>query len=157
MEAEFDGLEAGETFGEISEVPAGSNIVESWWLLKWKGDEHGTIDRAKATLIAKCDSEVEGVDYFDTFVPTASTTSNRPVAAMACKFDWDLRHLDVDPFSIQSELDAVILLRLPPGYERLSAKVVRLNKALHGLKQSGRSWCNLLSSTWLSVVLSRIW
>ena len=29
MQAEFDGLEAAETFAEISEIPAGSNIVES--------------------------------------------------------------------------------------------------------------------------------
>ena len=74
---------------------------------------------------------------------------------MACKFDWDLRHLDVDPFSIQSELDAVILLRLPPGYERLSAKVVRLNKALHGLKQSGRSWYKLPPSTLVECVFKQ--
>ena len=48
MQAEFDGLEAADTFAKISEVPAGSNIVESKWFLKWKGDEHGMIDRAKA-------------------------------------------------------------------------------------------------------------
>ena len=53
MQAEFDGLEAAETFAEMSEVPAGRNIVESKWLLKWKGDEHGMIDRAKARLVAK--------------------------------------------------------------------------------------------------------
>ena len=34
MQAEFDGLEAAETFAKISEVPAGSNIVESKCLLK---------------------------------------------------------------------------------------------------------------------------
>ena len=147
MQAEFDGLEAADTFTEISEVPAGSNIVESKWLLKWKGDEHGMIDRAKARLVAKGYSQVEGVDYFDTFAPTASTTSNRIVAAMACKLDWDLRHLDVDQAFIQSELDTEIFLRLPPGCGRLSGKVVRLNKALYGLKQSGRSWYKLLSST----------
>ena len=104
MQAEFDGLEAAETFAEISEVPAGSNIVESKWLLKWKGDEHGMIDRVKARLVAKGYSQVEGVDYLDTFAPTASTTSNRLVAAMACKLDWDL-HLDVDQAFIPSELD----------------------------------------------------
>ena len=42
-------IEAAETFTEISE-PAGSNIVELKWLLKWKGDEHGMVDRAKARL-----------------------------------------------------------------------------------------------------------
>ena len=105
------------------------------------------IDRAKARLVAKGYSQVEGVDYFDTFAPTASTTSNRLVAAMACKLDWDLRHLDVDQAFIQSDLDTGIFLTLPPGCGRLSGKVVRLNKALYGLKQSGRSWYKLLSST----------
>ena len=44
----IDGLEAAETFAEISKVPAGNNVVESKWLLKWNGDEHGMIHRAKA-------------------------------------------------------------------------------------------------------------
>ena len=47
MQAEFDGLEAVGTFAEISEIPEGINIVDSKWLLKWKGDEHGMNDRAK--------------------------------------------------------------------------------------------------------------
>ena len=91
-------------------------------------------------------SQVEGVDYFHTFAPTTSTTSNRLVAAVACKIDWYLRPLDVDQAFIQSELDTKIFLRLLPGCGRLSGKVVRLNKALYGLKQSGRSWYELLSS-----------
>ena len=61
MQAEFDGLEAAEIFAEISEVPAGSNIVVKR-LLKWKGDEHGMIDRATARLVGKGYSQVEGVD-----------------------------------------------------------------------------------------------
>ena len=105
------------------------------------------IDRAKSRLVSKGYSQVKGVHYFDTFAPTASTTSDRIVAATACKLDWDLRHLDVDQAFIQSELDTEIFLILPPGCGRLSGKVVRLNKALYGPKQSGRSWCKLLSST----------
>ena len=105
------------------------------------------IDRAEARLVAKGYSQVEGVDYFDYFSLTASTTSNRLVAAMACKLDWELRHLDADQAFIQSELDTEIFLRLPPGCGRLSGKVVRLNKALHGLKQSGRPCYKLLPPT----------
>ena len=105
------------------------------------------IDITKARLVAKGYSQVEGVDYVDKFVPTASTTSNRLVASMACTLDRYSRRLDVDKAFTQSELDTELFLRLPPGYGRLSGKVVRRNKALYGLRQSGRSWYNLLSST----------
>ena len=37
-------------------------------------------------------------------------------------------------------------MRLPPGCGSVSGKVVLLNNALHGLKQSGRAWYQLLSS-----------
>ena len=87
------------------------------------------IDRAKARLVAKGYSQVEGVTYFDTFAPPASTAYNRLVAAMACKLDWNLSHLGIDQAFIQSELDTEILLRLAPGCGRLSGKVVRLNAA----------------------------
>ena len=55
--------------------------------------------------------------------------------------------MDVDQAFIQSELDTEMFLRLRPGCRCLSGKVVRLNKAPHGLKQSGSSWYKLLSST----------
>ena len=141
-----------KTFGHLNgrdeiELPADSNVVESKWLLKWKSDARGMIDRAKARLVAPSYNQVEEVDYFKTFAPTAPTTSNRLIAAMACKLDWGLRHLDVTQVFIQAELDTEIFLKNPPGYGEMSGKVVLLNKALYGLKQSGRSWYKLLSST----------
>ena len=144
MRSEFDGLEAARTFVEVSELPADSNVVESKWLLKWKGDAKGMIGRAKAWLVAKSYSQVEGIYYFETFTPTASTTSNGLIAAMVCKLDWDLRHLDVDQTFIQAELDTEIFLRLPLWvWIHVGSKVVVLNTVLYGLKQSGRSWYNL--------------
>ena len=89
-------------------------------------------DRAKARLIATGYSQVEGVDYFDTFAPTVSTTSSRLAAAMACKLDGDFGHLEVDQACtqsvIQSELDTEIFLRSPPGCGRLSGKVADSTK-----------------------------
>ena len=143
---EFDGLVAAGTFAEVPEFLEESNVVDAKRLYKWKSDSHGVVDRAKARMVAMGYSQVEGVDYFETFAPTASPTSNRLVAAMACKLDWDLRHLDADQTFIQSELDTDIYLRLPLGCGS-SGKVVILNKAFYGLKQSGRARYQLLSST----------
>lgn len=35
--------EAARTVSEISEVPKGSNVVDSQWLSKWKGDGYGVV------------------------------------------------------------------------------------------------------------------
>ena len=72
------------------------------------------IDRANARKVAMGYRQVEGVDYVGMFAPTASASSNRLVAAMACKLDWDRRHLDVDQAFIQSELETGNYVRLLP-------------------------------------------
>ena len=122
MSKEFNGLVVAGTFAEVTEIPGGCNIVDAKRLFKWKGDSHGIVDRPNARVVAMGYSQVEGVDYFETFAPAASGTSNKLVAAMACKLDWDLRHSDVDQAFIQSELDTDIYFGL------------LLNKALYGLK-----------------------
>lgn len=93
-------------------------------------------------MVAMEYSQVEGVGYFETFVPTASATSNRLVVAMACKLDWGLRHLDVAQASTQSESDTDIW-RLPPGCESIIGEVVRLNKAFIRPQKSGCAWNQL--------------
>ena len=73
------------------------------------------VDRANARMVSMGYSQVEGVDYFETFAATASATSKRLVAAMACKLDWDLRHLDADQAFIQSELDTDVITCVCPS------------------------------------------
>ena len=147
MSKEFDGLVAAGTFAEVTEIPGGCNIVDVKELYKGKGDSHGMVDRAKARMVAIRYSQVEAADCSETSAPTASATSNRLVAAMARKLDWDLRHLNVDQAFVQSELNTGIYFRLPSGCGSVSGKVVLLNKALYGLKKRGRAWYQLLSST----------
>ena len=147
MDAEFAGLVAAGTFTEVSSVPEGCNIVDSRWVFKWKGDVHGVIERAKSRMVCKGYSQVEGVDFFEVYAPTASSASNRLLASLACLLDLDLRHFDVEQAFVQSDLDAEIYLRLPPGCGSMSGKVVRLNKSVYGLKQASRTWYQLLVST----------
>ena len=119
----------------------------SKWVYKWKTDASGAIVKAKARLVAKGFSQVEGVDFFETFAPTPAAATIRLLAAVACKLDWDLHHFDVEQAFVQSQLDTEVYLRLPPGCGHLSGKVVRLNKSLYGLKQASRTWHHLLIST----------
>ena len=66
--------------------------------------------------------------------------SIRLLAAIACAFGWDLCHFDAEQAFIQSKLDEVVFIHLPPGCGELSSKVVKLGRSLYGLRQSSRTW-----------------
>ena len=66
------------------------------------------------------------------------------MAAIACEFDWDLYHFDAEQAFVQSKLDGVVFIRLPPGCGELSGKVVKVGRSLYGLRQSSRTWHNHL-------------
>ena len=64
----------------------------------------------------------------------------RLLSAIACEYDLDLCHFDVDQAFVQSRLEENVFLRLPRGCGKMSGKVVRLNKSLYGLKQASHTW-----------------
>ena len=106
----------------------------------WKVDEHGWVLKVKSRLVARGFKQREGVDFSETFAPTESSSCVRLLSAIACEYDLDRRHFDVDQAFVQSDFEEDVFLRLPKGCGDLSGKVVWLNKSLHGLKQASRTW-----------------
>ena len=66
--------------------------------------------------------------------------SIRLLAALACELDLDLCHFDAEQAFVQSNLDEVVYIRLPPGCGTLSGNVVKLCRSLYGLNQASRTW-----------------
>ena len=116
------------------------NIISAKWVYSWKSDEFGNVVRAKARLVARGFGQREGIGFFDTFSPCPSVMSVRLLAALACELDLHLCHFDAEQAFVQSDLDEVVYIRLPPGCGALSGKVVRLRRSLYGLKQASRTW-----------------
>jgi len=80
MNSELKGLELSGTFNN-DVMPTDRKAVSSRWIYKWKTDSSGRVVKAKARLVAREFSQVEGIDYFDTFSPTPAMTSIRMLAA----------------------------------------------------------------------------
>jgi len=97
-------------------------------------------------------TQTEGVDYHETFAPTANFTSVRILMQLAAQYDLILHQMDVKTAYLNAPLDCEILLEQPEGFEIASSSddvlVYKLKKSFYGLKQSGRSsnWNSLLHS-----------
>jgi hypothetical protein len=60
-----------------------------------KQDEFGVVTRNKARLVAKGYSQVEGLDFEETFAPIARLESIHILLAYATHYDFKLYQMDV--------------------------------------------------------------
>jgi hypothetical protein len=51
------------------------NIIGTKWIFKNKSDEHGTVVRNKARLVAEGYTQIEGIDFDETFAPVTRLES----------------------------------------------------------------------------------
>lgn len=102
----------------------------------------GEVARYKARLVARGFTQVEGIDYQETFSPIVRTQSIRILLAYATEHDLDLQQMDVCTAFLYGALDEELYMHRPEGYEDLAHpyKVLKLLKCIYGLKQSGRVW-----------------
>jgi hypothetical protein len=66
------------------------NVVGTKWVFRNKQDEHGVVTRNKARLVAKGYSQVEGLDFEETFAPVDSLESICILLAYATHHDFKL-------------------------------------------------------------------
>jgi hypothetical protein len=80
---------------EVVPRPEGKSVVTSKWLYKLKHAADGSIEKYKARFVARGFSQVEGVDYDETFVSVARYTSIRAVISIAAEMGWKIHQMDV--------------------------------------------------------------
>jgi Reverse transcriptase (RNA-dependent DNA polymerase) len=99
--------------------------------------------------VAKCYTQIYGVDYEETFAPVVKVNNVRTLISCAVNFGWDLCQLDVKNIFLHGDIKEEVYMEIPPGFpnERLKGKVCRLKRSLYGLKQSPRACFDRFSMT----------
>ena len=76
MNKEIRALQENHTWYLIG-LPYGKTPIGCKWVYKIKHKANGTIERHKVRLVAKGYTQLEGIDYLDTFSPVAKLTTVR--------------------------------------------------------------------------------
>lgn len=141
MEKEFAALLKNKTWS-LTQLPKGQRAIGCKWVYNLKRDVNGNVERFKARLVAKGCSQQHGVNYTDTFSPVVRYSTVRMLFALSAQLKLHVHQLDVTTAYLNSELHDVVYMQQPEHFVdvRHPKKVLRLNKAIYGLKQSGREW-----------------
>ncbi|CAL1391749.1 unnamed protein product [Linum trigynum] len=140
MQKEIDALVANGTW-TLEPLPPGKRLIDSKWVYKIKYQPDGSIERFKARLVAKGFTQLEGIDFHDTFAPVAKLVTVRVLLAVAAQRNWSLHQLDVNNAFLHGDLDEEVYMRVPQGFARDGdTRVCRLRKSLYGLRQASRNW-----------------
>src|ERR1044072_7966291 len=125
----------------------GINVIGTKWIFKNKSVESGTVTRNKARLVAQGYTQIEGVDFDETFSPVARLESIRLLLAVACLLNFKLYQMDVKSAFLNGYLNEEVYVEQPKGFvdPHHPQHVYKLKKALYGLKQAPRAWYEKLT------------
>ena len=86
------------------------------WIFKNKSDEHGTVIRNKFRLVAQGYTQVEEVDFDETFAPVARLASIRILLAIASHLNFKLYQMDVKSVFLNGMLQEEVYVEQPKGF-----------------------------------------
>ena len=114
MKEEYYSLQKNETW-ELVNLPPGRKLVKCKWVFKTKFVADGSL-KYKAKLVAKGFSQVQGIDYNETFVPVEKMDSIRLVLSIAASKQWEVHHMDVKSSFIHGDIKEYIYIYIYMKY-----------------------------------------
>ncbi|KAK3001019.1 hypothetical protein RJ639_020679 [Escallonia herrerae] len=112
MAKEISALEANNTW-TLMPLPSRKRAIDSKWVYKVKFHPDGTVERYKARLVAKGYTQIEGLDFHETFAPVAKLVTVRCLLAIASIKKWELHQLDVNNTFLHGDLEEEVYMKIP--------------------------------------------
>ena len=94
MVEEYDSIVRNSAW-EIVPRPVGKLVVGSRWIYKVKKAADGSVEKYKAIFFSQGFSQMEGIDYEETFAPVTWYSSIRTILALSAQMGWHIHQMDV--------------------------------------------------------------
>jgi Reverse transcriptase (RNA-dependent DNA polymerase)/GAG-pre-integrase domain len=134
-----------ESFEEVDRYKAkGHQVLGCMWVFVYKTDKHGFLQKCKARIVVWGHQQAQ--NGLPTRATTLASTTFRTLMAITAKFDLETQQMDAVNAFVHCDLDETVFMKCPPGFEKPN-KVLRLRKALYGLRRSPLLWQKELTKT----------
>jgi hypothetical protein len=137
---------------ELVENPKDNNVIGTKWVFRNKQDQDGIVVKNKARLVAQGYTQVEGLDFGETYASVARLKAIRILLAYAYAHNIKLYQMDVKSAFLNDYINEEVYVQEPPSFEdyKKPNHVYKLKKVLYGLKQAPRAWYDRLRDFLLS-------
>jgi hypothetical protein len=137
MHEELENIEKNQVW-TLVDPPRDVNMIGTKWVFKNKQGEDGEVVRNKARLIPKGFSQVEGLDFGETFASVARLEAIRILLTIVASKSFKLYQINVKSDFLNGVIHEEVYVRQPLGFMNLkySNGVYKLSKALYRLKQA---------------------
>jgi len=96
--------------------PEGLNVIGTKWIYKNKSDENGIVTRNKARLVAQGYTQIEGLDFDETFASVARLKSIRLLLGVSYILKFKLFQMDVKSAFLNGYLNEEVYAEQPKGF-----------------------------------------
>ena len=128
--------------------PKDTYVIGTKWIFKNKTDEDGEVVRNKSRLVAQGYTQVEGIDFDESFALLARLESIQILLSIVCIMNFKLYQMDLKSAFLNSFLNEKVFVEQQKGFQNphFSNHVLRSKKSLYGLKQAPRAWYDHLTT-----------
>jgi hypothetical protein len=147
MHKELENFERNKVWKHVP-PPPNHSLIGTKWIFRNKQSEDGVVVRNKARLVAQGFSQIDRLDFDETFAPVARFEAIRILLAFATSKGFKLYQMDVKCAFLNGFIEEEFYVKQPPGFEnpKFPDHVYKLSKALYGLKQAPRAWYDRLKN-----------
>src|SRR4051812_34665575 len=127
MHEELNNFTRNKVWSLVARPKENHNVIGTKWVFKNKQDEHGQVTRNKARLVAQGFTQIEGLDFGETFAPVARLESIRILLAYAAHHDFKLYQMDVKSAFLNGPLSDWCMLSNLPVSKTPNAPITFIN------------------------------
>jgi hypothetical protein len=100
---------------KLVERPKGHNVIGTRWIFCNKHDQDGIVVRNKARLVVQGYTQVEGLDFGETYAPIAGLEVIMILLAYVCAHNIKLYQMDVKSAFLNGYINDLVYVEQPPG------------------------------------------